>query len=949
MKKILFFITIIICSNAKAQLKVPAEVAQRLQGDKSFTSYAKEMMQYVRSNQANFAEGSLQKRYFEKQEKYLARQLWYLEGRQESNGDIANYTQKTFEEFNKYSASPQANQQNLIANANWSIVGPTNMTTSTTSLHTGIGRVDRIAFHPSNANIIFAGTPAGGVFKSTNGGSSWFNLDSYMPSLGVSGIVVSWADANTIYVLTGDGDSNIGDGGFVQGFDYIRPSIGVLKSTDGGATWQQTGSLGLTGFYVGFKLVQSPTSSNTLLAATSNGLFRTTNGGSSWSLVSPNSNTYFDIEWKPGSSTTVYAATANTFYISTTSGASFVNSNANFDVAIGTCSRIAIAVTPANSSYVFVFAGQNLGNGVYANKGVYRSTNSGTAFTQRTTNTSIVSGLPNYNHNIAAASDNVNIVVTGSLDIWRSTNGASSFVLANQRSDATQSNYAHDDVHEVTYNPLDNNLYIGCDGGVYKSTDDGVTYTALYVGLNATQYYHFDISDADDTYMFGGAQDNGGHYRPGNTSTFRNTIKGDGYFPAFYSGSSSQVYLSVNKSLYLSNATLTGWSSAIAGLDADWYKTVAISPSSNNIAFSSSSVVYKTTNGGTSWTNKGANGRWAMITCPSNSNRVYAAGGDSWNDGGNQSGKKLYRSDDQGDTWTEKQDNTGFAATITKITSIGVDPGNSLRIWAVLGGFTDGQKVYYSTNGGDTWQNITGSLPNIPVNCITIDANLDAYIGTDVGVFFKSLATNDWQPFYNYMPRVPVTQLHISNGKIYASTFGRGIWKSDTHGDCQANLSVVGNISGVLFYEANIITANAVLDGGEGTDLQLRASNYITLNVGFEADASTGAKFRAWIGPCNSGGIFTYLVPEVNQWVSENKTNYLLLDIEKDKATFKVDMPIDAKASLAAFDEKGQLKEVFLNNVMLKKGLNNISIDGTTDWAKRKIVLLVDGQVAGIR
>ena len=165
MKKILFFITIIICSNAKAQLKVPAEVAQRLQGDKSFTSYAKEMMQYVRSNQANFAEGSLQKRYFEKQEKYLARQLWYLEGRQESNGDIANYTQKTFEEFNKYSASPQANQQNLIANANWSIVGPTNMTTSTTSLHTGIGRVDRIAFHPSNANIIFAGTPAITTFE----------------------------------------------------------------------------------------------------------------------------------------------------------------------------------------------------------------------------------------------------------------------------------------------------------------------------------------------------------------------------------------------------------------------------------------------------------------------------------------------------------------------------------------------------------------------------------------------------------------------------------------------------------------------------------------------------------------------------------------------------------------------------------------------------------------
>lgn len=946
MKKILLLFTILISVAAvNGQVKVPDQVAQRLQNDRSFTSYAREMMQYVRTNQVNFATDSVQRRYFEKQEKYLARQLWYLEGRQEANGDIANYTKKTFDAFNSYAALNEPDQASLIANANWSIVGPLNMTTSTTSLHTGIGRVDRIAFHPSSANTIFAGTPAGGIFKSTNGGSSWFNLNSYMPSLGVSGIVISWSNANIIYALTGDGDSNIGDGGFVQGFDYIRPSIGVLKSTDGGTTWQETGNLGPTGFYVGYKLVQSPTNANVLIAATSQGLYRTTNGGTTWSLVSPNSVKYYDIEWKPGSSTTVYACTSGTFYISTDGGASFTNSNANFDVAIGSCTRIAIAVTPINSNYVFVFAS----NGAGANKGVYRSTNSGVNFTQRTTDGTIASSSPDYMHNIAVAPDNVNIVITGGLEIYRSTNGASTFSLANQRSDATLTNYAHDDVHEVTYNPLDNALYIGCDGGVYKSTDDGVTFTSLYSGLNATQYYHFDVSNLDDDYMIGGAQDNGGHYRPGPTSTFRNTIKGDGYYPRFYNGSSSQAYLSLNKNLYLSNATLTSWGSAIAGLDADWYKTVAISPSSNNIAFSSSSVVYKTTNGGANWTNKGANGRWAMITCPSNSNRVYAAGGDSWNDGGTQSGKKMYRSDDQGDTWVQIQDNPGFAATITKITGIGVDPANSLRIWATLGGFTDGQKVYYSTNGGDTWQNISGSLPNIPVNCVTVDANLDAYIGTDVGVFFKSLATSDWQPFYNYMPRVPVTELHLSNGILYASTFGRGIWKSDAHGDCQANLSIAGTVTGVKFYEANIITATATLTGGEGTDVQLRASNYVTLGVGFSADASSGEKFRAWTGPCNSGGIFTFRIPEINQWASENKnSSRLLMNTEKDKISFNIEMSFDGRAMLVALDEKGQLKEVLLNNTMLMKGKNNLSLDAPVEWAKRKIVLVVDGQIAGV-
>ena len=101
------------------------------------------------------------------------------------------------------------------------------MVTSTTSKATGIGRVDRIAFHPTNASIVFAGTPAGGIFKTFNGGSTWSNLNSYMPSLGISGLVISSTNANVIYALTGDGDSNLGDGGFVQGFDYILSLIHI--------------------------------------------------------------------------------------------------------------------------------------------------------------------------------------------------------------------------------------------------------------------------------------------------------------------------------------------------------------------------------------------------------------------------------------------------------------------------------------------------------------------------------------------------------------------------------------------------------------------------------------------------------------------------------------------------------------------------------------------------
>ncbi len=943
MKRIYILFLFLAGLQAFGQVSIPAEVAQRLQGNKKFSDYAREMMQYVRSNQSRFPAGSDDRIYYEKQEKFLARQLWYLEGRQEANGDIAEYTKKTYTAFQQYEASRAAQRIEATAYGSWSLVGPTNITTSTANLHTGIGRVDRIAFHPTDPNIIFAGTPAGGVFKSNNGGNSWFNLNSFMPSLGVSGLVVSWADANDIYVLTGDGDSNMGDNGFVQGFDYIRPSIGILKSTDGGVTWQRTGDLGLTGFYVGYKLVQSPTNANVLIAATSQGLFRTTNGGTTWTLVSPNSNRYFDIEWKPGSSSTVYACTADIFFISDDGGASFEDSNANFDFSIAAGDRTAIAVTPANANYVFVFT-----NSGGINVGVYRSTNSGTSFTRRNTS-AIASGSPAYMHNLTVASDNVNIVIAGGLEIYRSTDGASNFSLSNQRSDATQPDYVHDDIHELAYNPLDHSLYVGSDGGVYKSTNDGVSYVAKYTGMSNTQYYHFDISDTDDSYMFGGAQDNGGHYRNGATSTFQHTIKGDGYDVRFYNGSTSQVYLSVNQRLYRSNASLTGWTE-MTGMTNDWYKTVAMSYFNTDVVFTSSNPVYRTTTGGTTnWANIGANGRWAMITCPSNSNRVYAAGGDSWNDGGSQSGKKMFRSDDQGDNWTELQENTGFPETITKITGIGVDPGNSLRIWVTMGGFMDGQKVYYSNNGGDTWTNLSGTIPNIPVNCIAIDVNQDAYIGTDAGVFFKSATMTDWQPFYNFLPRVPVTELHIRNGLIYASTFGRGIWRSDTHGDCPASINFVGSLQGVKFYEAVVINSDNTLIGGAGTEIFLRAQSYVSLTEGFQANASTGESFRAWIGNCASGGIPGMRNSDIADWqAGHNSRSRITKREEGDEIIYSLDMPFDGKASLFLVDQDAKPKEVFLMNKMLKKGTTRVSLSKAEAYTTGRMLLFIDGQLEGI-
>ncbi|RYY49102.1 MAG: hypothetical protein EOO06_08225 [Chitinophagaceae bacterium] len=927
MKKLLLIPICFITVVSFAQFNLPASVVQRLGNDRSFDRFAYENMRQVTNSRIAAGTDPARQRYFNKQEKFLARTLWYLEGRQDSAGNIFNYAKKTLEESERY-ADATANAIEST-NGSWTLVGPTNNQPSTNNASKGQGRVDRFAFHPTDANIVFAGTPCGGLWKSMDKGTTWSAVNTHIPNLSVSGIVINWQDPNDIYVLTGDGDSNGGDNYFVQGFDYIRPSIGVIKSTDGGITWRRTGDLGISGFYTGYKLIQSPTNPSLLIAATSEGLYRTTNGGGSWELVSPNTDRYFDVEWKPGSSLRVYAASHQNFYISLNAGGSFSNQDDNFDFPVGTATRMAIAVTPDNVNCVYVFAGYSTDS--YDNNiGVYKSTDGGDNFIRKTSVDNLVSSA-RYMHNIAVSSINENVVITGSLELWKSTDGGVNFSLMSSGGDASATNFAHADVHDIAFNPLDNTLYIGTDGGVHRSSNSGTNLVACY-NMSNTQFYHFDVSESNTDYMMGGAQDNGTMLRTGNSSIFYHFTGGDGYDIQFLHGAQSPAYFSVNKNLFKSNILFAGHTQ-MEGINESWYKPIAVSYFNNDIAYTSSDTVFKTTNGGDSWTSKSANGRWALVTCPSNSNRIYAAGGASWNDGGSQSEKTLKRSDNGGDSWINLRTSPGFPSNITKITSIGVSPSNSARVWVTMGGFTDNQKVYYSSNSGGDWLNITGSLPNIPVNCIAVDENADAYIGTDIGVFFRSATMTDWQPFYNLMPRIPVTELHIRGSVIYASTFGRGIWRSSTYTECPAELSLVANLTGYRFYEAAEITTSSVLSGGISTEVFMQARTSVTMLPGFSADATTGEKFKAWIANCGTGGI-----PVFDRTIDAG--------FSRADGQLKFEMPFDGKASVLVLDNNQQLKHIISLNEVYRKGRVELNSSLTASLTGT-VVLVIDGQLGG--
>ena len=927
-KHIFLFGFILICQDIYAQVKVPAHISQKLRGDTRFNSFASEMTGYLDSVIAN-ATDSNEIKAAQKQYKFLARRLYYLENHQDAEGKIVNASVKNYDELK----SLQLSQENSTeaANGSWTTIGPDFINPSFGTK--GIGRVDRIAFHPTLPNTVYAGTTSGGLFRTTSGGTVWSNVNEYIPSLGISGIVVSHANASTLYVLTGDGDSNLGEFGFVEGFNYIRPSIGVLKSTDEGQSWQRT-NLDIPGFYVGYKLIQSPADANVLLAATSKGLYRTADGGNNWNLVSSDSSRYYDIEWKPGSSVQAYAVTANRFFMTVSSGQTWADLTNRLPDDISNYQRISLAVTPANAGMLYVLAGRDVSQ-TSTNYKIFRSSSSASIFAKVYDQT-FAEGSAMYMLNIAASTTNHLEIVFGGLRCHYSTNGGESFIRVSQPNDSEVDTYVHADIHELTYNPHTGDLFIGSDGGVFTTSSHGVSHFGRYLGFSATQYYHFDINEANADFMLAGAQDNGIMLKDDNTSFFKNYKDGDGFSIAYPHGYGTSVVVTINTNTYLllKDFPSTFW--ILNNIQNNvWYKPVAYSyyDSAKYIGGLTKILKWTTLNSVSEYDGSGC---WALTTCKSNSNRLYAAGGTSWNSSGDNSTKDFIRSDDNAVTWTSLKGSAGFPAAITKITSIAVHPNNSSIVYFTMGGYAAGQKIFYSSNAGATWSNRSGNLPNIPVNSIVVQSNGDAYIGTDIGVFYSSSIGTDWVPFFNGLPKIPVTDLKIHSGRLFASTFGRGIWKTDLATACPSAINISLNQSGRIFYEAGTINSTAELVDGAGTEIYMKAQTQTVLSPGFRANARTGEEFRSWVGNCGAGGVPLRTVLNELENLAPISCEASILKLDLANGSLLTFIALDASGEITgeSYEAKVQASEKVYQ---LPAGINH-----------PRLLIIVDGKKAGI-
>lgn len=722
-----------------------------------------------------------------KESKQVKRWEWFWEPRLTSDGDFPS----AFHYFNEArTVALRKTSDNMQAKPTWKELGPTAPDLpNESSVWNGIGRVNTFKFSPGNGNVIWLGSAQGGIWKTTDGGGSWLPINAVgFPTFGVSDIAISESNANIIYVATGDADASFpGELSSYPGFTY-----GVIKSTDGGATWSATGlSMTPDQNNIVARLWADPENANIVVAATYTGMRKTTDGGQTWATVT-SSMPFRDLIANPVTKGLLYATT----FAGGGGARIFRSTNAGDEwtqvLAVPEANRIRLAVTKDDPKIVGAVASNAGTNGLFA---IYKSTDYGVTYAKSIPTQNLLGwsasgndwqygGQGFYDLAMEISPTDADKWFVGGINVWRSTNGGQSWILA---ADWT-GNYApwvHADHHFMQYSPAQNVLYTASDGGMARSTNNGVSWRDVSNGLKIQQYYGISTTDMNSAITLAGAQDNG-TARTLNGSVFYHVLDGDGMASAIDVGDPSLMYASQpygqfyrstnqgNSWQLVSNASMRGESNRA------WVAPIVADPKTTGTVYVGYTQVYKSTNNGVAWQRisqiSTTSAQRIIAVAPSDNRYIYAAYSTS-----------IVFTTDGGVTWAQ-QNGVG-----SYIQDIEVHPSNPGRYWVTFGGFNASLKIVEVNNGQVTNITVTG-LPNVPCNAVVFQPGPlnRLYVGTDIGVFFKDEESNSWEMYGQAMPTTIITDMKLvrSANKLRVSTYGRGVWEVDAT-QCTASVPSV--------------------------------------------------------------------------------------------------------------------------------------------------------------
>jgi photosystem II stability/assembly factor-like uncharacterized protein len=691
--------------------------------------------------------------------------------------------------YNAYTFS-KANllHQDKLVTYNFEQIGPHNIG----------GRTLDVQFNPQNTNTIFAGAAGGGLWRSYTGGvgvSVWQQVSTGYPVLGVSSIAIVPNDSNTIYIGTGEVyNFQNSHGGLTIRVTRGSYGMGILKTTDYGLTWTKS----LDWSYNTERAIQKvridPNNYNIIWAATTQGTFKSTDAGQTWNQVH-NILMATDIVINPSNGNIAYEAcgnlnsTGNGIYRTTNGGSSWTELTNGLPANYG--GKALLEIYQSNPQIIFA----SIGNGSNTGSGTWlcKSTNGGDNWSIiNTTDYSTYQGW--YSHWVGVNPTNQNLVLTGGIDVFKSTNGGTTltqksywylwyFGVTPPGGPEGPPDYVHADQHSITYHPTNPNIiYLGTDGGVFRSTDGGETFAGCNGGFQTTQFYsQFSSSYSSSNIGIGGLQDNATAVYLG-TDAWKRVLGGDGCATGIHPTNQNIMYgtyqyLSLQRSTDLGNS----WNGVNPpnSSGAGFYAPFVVCRSNPNILYAGSNFVHKSTNQGNGWTivNGGqsldGNPLLALTVSNFSTDTLYTTTSPISSRG------HVFVSFNGGTSWTNI---TGILPD-RYLTDIAIAPYNASIVYVTVAGYGSSH-LFKSTNAGQSWIDIGTSLPDAPGYSVIVDPvnQNNVFFGNDITVYASTDAGNSWFEYSNGLPEATfIYDLNIVNvsHRLRVATHGNGVYEAD--------------------------------------------------------------------------------------------------------------------------------------------------------------------------
>ncbi len=659
----------------------------------------------------------------------------------------------------------------------WENMGPN-------TIDTLAGRMLSLVFHPDDPNIIFAGSGAGGLWKSVNAGEDWEALTDDLPSMRVSAVAINPNNPDEILIGTGIGK-------VVS--TALQPGVGVLKSTNGGETWSETSfSYDLTQIVSTYKLVYDPFVEDKVYLAATNGFFISNDGGDNW--TSTNTSRIYDIELHSTEEGVIYIGTHLIgVQKSNNGGLNWTTLNNGIPSGSGIF-RTEVALCESQPNIVMA---KLVNNNTFNDIGLYKSTDDGNNWAQlpnapnvscQPSNPSACSGW--VFNTLGIAPDDPDKIYMGGVQFWYTHDGGNTWIWKDYLSNGTGGgnvNLVYVDHWDIDFDPATpGRMYVCCDGGVIRSDDYGITWTRMSHNLINAMMYSSATHPDDPNLMIGGFHDHGLQRwigDPGNQTWTRWSLN-DGVKTLFDPQASGVIYGNIqNGSVRKSFSNGSGISSTFVANNGiqefgPWISPLVMNPSSPNTLYTATTTtIYKTTNGANSW--------FSVANFPNvqilelneiDPEIIYAHAYNPFN----SSTWAFYRSDNGGTDWAAITDPSIPGWGVTALAS---DPHQAGRIYAVYNtAFNNFGHIKRSDNHGDTWTDITNDFPDIKVNDILVSPYKPEhlFLATDLGIYFSENGGDNWCAFNNNLPRIYSMHLHVSeaDSTLRVATFGRGVWKT---------------------------------------------------------------------------------------------------------------------------------------------------------------------------